>query len=87
MKKRMLLYKRAKQLLRDNPNLSCKKFMRLTGLSKEDYNLIKEELSPSKSGEEIALKLNLKRKLIFELKQTVIKARYLNAKGTFLERS
>jgi len=79
---------RAKQLLKDNPKLTLKQFKEITGLSRNLFYALKKEIIEEErnSYEEIALKIELKRKLHLELISALKKAGYINAKQTFLER-
>ena len=95
-------YERCKQLLTDNPKLSLRDFKNLTGLSKNVYYKVRNELYPKKPKklhkkikynatekfelENIALKITLKQKLKLELAKSLKRKGYINAKGTFIER-
>ena len=89
-------YARAKRILADNPKMSLAEFKELTGLSWRIYYQIKHELNLPHGNtknknfnselKDIALKIELKRKLKIELLNSLKKAGYINAKETFLER-
>ena len=95
-------YERCKQLLTDNPKLSLRDFKNLTGLSKNVYYKVRNELYSKKNKkmiqkikystnekfelENIALKITLKQKLKLELAKSLKRKGYINAKGTFIER-
>jgi len=79
---------RAKQLLKDNPNMKLKQFKELTGLDRNVFYDLKREIIEEDRNfyEEIALKIELKRKMRLELITALKKSGYINAKQTFLER-
>jgi len=87
-------YKRCRQLLINNPDLTLKDFKNLTGYSKNIYYKIKHELYDKRNSsieeaerlEDAVLKFEIKRKLKRELTESLKRKGYLNAKGTFIER-
>ena len=79
---------RAKQLLKDNPNMKLKQFKELTGLDRKTFCSLKREILKEEKNQsnEFGIRIKLKRKMRFELISALKREGYINEKGTFLER-